>query len=125
MKRLAILLLVLAAGSASAQPQVSECFKVNDLLKMDEDHYWANWTNTCPYTIDSVYVMVQFAAKAIGNLGSGVWALHFIPSGTHRVLRLTAPLNVPKFETIRIKKITTNWEEALRQPLAPLVGSPN
>ena len=99
--------------TATAGQKVSECFKVNSLIKMDEDHYWANWTNSCPYTIDSVYVMVKFVDKARKTLGNGVWSLHFITPGTHRVIRFTAPLTVPGFESINVHKITTDSDEAL------------
>jgi hypothetical protein len=62
LKRLLTSLLFLAASSAAAErPAVPQCFKVHALIKMDEGHYWANWTNACPYVIDSVYVMVKFA----------------------------------------------------------------
>ena len=46
--------------SAAAKAEVSECFKVHRLLKTDSTHYWADWSNTCPYTIEAVYVMVGF-----------------------------------------------------------------
>ncbi len=110
----ALLLLMGAAVAAAEQPKVSQCFKVRALVKMDEEHYWADWTNACPYTIDSVYVMVGFADKAKAHLTNGVWAMYFVTPGTHRVTRFTAPLTVPEFASVSIRKITTDSVEALR-----------
>jgi tetratricopeptide (TPR) repeat protein len=101
------------AVAACAQPKVAQCFKVYDLLKMDEDHYWANWANACPYTIDSVYVMVRFSDRSRTRLGNGVWALHFVTPGTHQVTRFTAPRGVPYFDFVQLHKITTDSLEAL------------
>jgi tetratricopeptide (TPR) repeat protein len=101
------------AVAASAQPKIADCFKVYDLIKMDEDHYWANWANGCPYTIDSVYVMVRFSDRSRTRLGNGVWALHFVTPGTHQVMRLTAPRSVPDFDFVRVHKITADSLEAL------------
>ena len=112
--QLAMLLLIGGAVAAAERPKVSDCFKVHALVKMDEEHYWADWTNRCPYTIDSVYVMVRFADKARSYLTNGVWAMYFVTPGTHRVTRFTAPLTTPEFESVSIRKITTDWAEALR-----------
>ncbi len=118
MKQLLLPLLFLATGGfACAQnPAVSHCFKVNALIKMDEDHYWADWTNSCPYTIDSVYVMVKFSDKSRQAVGDGVWSLHFVGPGARRVMRLTAPRDVPVFQFVSVKKVTPDFEEALREP---------
>lgn len=126
MKQLLLPLLFLATGvvACAQSPVVSRCFKVNALIKMDEDHYWADWTNSCPYTIDSVYVMVKFSDKSRHSVGDGVWSLHFIGPGTRRVMRLSAPGNVPLFQFVSVKKVTADLEEALREPrpapVAPL-----
>ena len=101
------------AAAASAQPDIAHCFKVYDLIKMDEDHYWANWANACPYTIDSVYVMVKFSDRSRSRMGNGVWALHFVVPGTHQVTRFTAPRAVPDFDFVQVHKITTDMMEAL------------
>jgi len=106
-------LAIAMAAAASAQPKIAQCFKVYDLVKMDEDHYWANWANACPYTIDSVYVMVRFSDRSRTRLGNGVWALHFVVPGTHQVTRFTAPRAVPDFDFIQLNKITTDSLEAL------------
>lgn len=118
MNRLCLVLLgfAMAAGSAAAQkgPSVTECFKVHRLLKTDETHYWADWTNTCPYTIDSVYVMVGFVDGFRKYLGDGVWPMYFILPGMHRVTRFSVPKGVDGFENILVRRITTNSAEALR-----------
>jgi tetratricopeptide (TPR) repeat protein len=101
------------AAVGAAQPKISDCFKVYNLLKMDEEHYWADWGNACPYTIDSVYVMVKFTDRSRNHLGNGVWALHFVEPGVHRVMRLTAPRGVPTFERVELHKITIDAMEAL------------
>ena len=115
MKRL--LLLVLLGGSAfGAEPKVSDCFKVNALLKMDGDHYWADWKNACPYTIDSVYVAVEFADRMGRSVGNGLWALHLVGPGLARVIRLSTPPTSAAFERISVRKITTDLEQALGLP---------
>jgi len=43
-----------------------------------------------------------------------VWAMYFVTPGTHRVTRFTAPLTVPEFASVSIRKITTDSVEALR-----------
>src|SRR5262250_3074788 len=92
MKSLLGILLLVTEGIASAQqPKVADCFKIQSLIKMDEDHYWANWKNSCPYTIDSVYVMVGFMDKFKQLIGNGVMGLHYIAPGTWRVTRLSTP----------------------------------
>jgi hypothetical protein len=95
-------------------PAVKECFKVHRLLKTDETHYWADWTNTCPYIIDSVYVMVGFVDGFSKYLGDGVWPMYFILPGMHRVTRFSVPKGVDGFESILVRRITTNSTEALQ-----------
>lgn len=115
MKRLLLVLFLLTGGLACAQkPPVSTCFKVNALVKMDGDHYWADWTNSCPYTIDSVYVMVKFSNKSRQKVGDGVWALHFITPGARRVTRLNTPRDVSDYQFVHVKKVTPDFKEALR-----------
>lgn len=112
MRFLLTLMLPVVAGFAAPQPSVPQCFKVHSLIRMDEDHYWANWTNACPYTIDSVYVMVKFSGRSRIE-SDGVWALHFVTPGTHQVTRLNTPLGVADYDSVRVHKITTDSTEAL------------
>lgn len=102
------------AAAAVAPPRVDECFKVHRLLKTDATHYWADWTNTCPYTIDSVYVMVGFVDGFRKYLGDGVWPMYFVLPGAHRVTRFSVPVGVDGFQSILVRRITTNSVEALR-----------
>jgi hypothetical protein len=111
---LALLLAGVAVVSAADKPKVSQCFKVRALLKADEEHYWADWANNCPYTIDSVYVMVGFSDRYRKHLGDGVWPLYFVTPGTHRVTRFSVPVGVSGFRTVSVHKITTDSVEALR-----------
>jgi hypothetical protein len=118
MKRL-LAVLVLTGAVGCAESRVSDCFKVSYLTKMDSEFYWASWTNQCPYTIDSVYVMIEFADRLKHHVGNGVWGLHFIQPGAHRVIRFTAPASCSEYQSIKVRKITTNSEEALSEPPAP------
>ncbi len=111
--------LTFAAVALAQHPQVSDCFKVHELLRADEEHYWATWTNTCPYTIDSVYVMVKFADKSSRELADGVWSLHFITPGAHRTMRFSAPGKLADFASVHQRKITADIYEAFGRP-APL-----
>jgi hypothetical protein len=109
-----VLLGIFAGGLAiAADPNVATCFKVNALLKMDGDHYWADWKNSCPYTIDSVYIAVEFADRGGKKVGNGLWALHLVGPGLSRVIRLSTPLMDGEFQRIRVRKITTDLETAL------------
>lgn len=107
-----VLGLTFVSFALAQRPQVSQCFKVRELLRADEAHYWATWTNACPYTIDSVYVMVKFADRAAKEVAEGVWSLHFIPPGAHRTTRFSAPGKVADFTSVRQKKITGDIYEA-------------
>jgi hypothetical protein len=119
MKAVFTLLFLLSAGAALAQkPKVSECFKVHALVRMDEEHYWAEWTNACPYTIDSVYVLVSFADKSKRHVGDGVWPMYFVTPHMHRVTRFSVPAEVTDFEWVSVHKITTDPAEGLR-PTSP------
>lgn len=100
-------------ASAAGNPAVPECFKVHRLLKTDATHYWADWSNTCPYTIDSVYVLVGFMDGFRKYLGDGVWPMYFVLPGAHRVTRFSVPVGVDGFESILVRRITTDSVEAL------------
>jgi len=109
---LTLLVPVASAFASPMEPPVPQCFKVHSLIRMDEEHYWANWTNACPYTIDSVYVMVKFAGRS-GAGADGVWALHFVTPGTHQVMRLSTPMGLADYDTVHVARITTDSAEAL------------
>ncbi len=113
--------LTFAAFAIAQHPKVSDCFKVHELLRADEEHYWATWTNTCPYTIDAVYVTVRFADHSSRDLADGVWSLHFIPSGAHRTMRFSAPGKLADFASVHQKNITSDMGEAFgRGPMSPV-----
>jgi hypothetical protein len=103
-----------AVVMAASPPSVEQCFKVNRLLRLDSTHYWADWTNTCRYTIDSVYVMVGFLDHSHKVLGDGVWPMYFVLPGVHRVTRFSVPVGVSAYETVRVNRITSDAAEALR-----------
>ena len=114
MKYVCLLLTLATIGFAADRPKTTECFKVNWLLRADEEHYWANWTNKCGHTIDSIYVLVRFADGGNQTVGNGVWGLHFVVPGESRVTRFSTPAHVADFHSVHVHKITTNWEEALK-----------
>jgi len=113
MKHLLIWALLAPGIVRAADPKVAECFKVNALLKMDGDYYWADWRNSCPYTIDSVYVAVEFADHLGKRVGEGLMALHLVMPGLQRVIRLSTPPTSASFERIVVRKITTDLEQAM------------
>jgi hypothetical protein len=104
--------LAFAAFAMAEHANVSQCFKVHELLRADEEHYWATWTNACPYTIDSVYVMVKFADRSANDVADGVWSLHFIAPGAHRTMRFSAPGKLVDFASVRQSRITSDMYEA-------------
>jgi hypothetical protein len=118
MKQISLISLCLilpAIVHAEQKPQIPQCFKVNALIRMDDDHYWANWTNACSYTIDSVYVTVEFVDGDRRSVGNGVWSMHFVTPGAHQVTRFSTPAGVSDFKTVRVRKVTTSLDEALRE----------
>ena len=82
------------------------------MIRADEEHYWTTWTNACPYTIDSVYVLVKFADRSAKDVADGVWSLHFIAPGAHRTMRFSAPGKLADFASVRQQKITGDIYEA-------------
>jgi hypothetical protein len=115
--------LTFAVIALAQHPRVSDCFKVHELLRADEEHYWATWTNACPYTIDAVYVTVRFADRSSREIADGVWSLHFIPSGAHRTMRFSAPGKLADFASVHQKKITSDMNEAFGREPAPAMSS--
>jgi hypothetical protein len=118
MKQLSLLpfwLMLPAIVHAEQKPQVPQCFKVNALIRMDDDHYWANWTNACSYAVDSVYVNVEFVDGDQRSLGNGLWSMHFVVPGAHQVTRFSTPPGVSAFRFIRVRKVTTTLDEALHE----------
>ena len=111
--------LTFAAIALAQHPKVSDCFKVHELLRADEEHYWATWTNACPYTIDSVYVMVGFLDRSARDVAQGVWALHFIAPGAHRTMRFSAPGRLADFASVHQRKITADIYEAFGREAPP------
>jgi hypothetical protein len=111
--------LTFAAIALAQHPNVSDCFKVHELLRADEEHYWATWTNACPYTIDSVYVLVQFADRSAKGVADGVWSLHFIAPGAHRTMRFSSPGMLADFASVHQRKITGDVYEAFGRPAPP------
>jgi len=101
--------------SAAPPPKTAQCFKVHRLLRLDSTHYWADWTNSCPFTIDRVYVEVGFLDHSHTQLGEGVWPMYFVLPGVHRVTRFSVPVGVAGYETVRVRRITTDSAEALRR----------
>ena len=113
---LALLGCVAASGAdqrAVASSDVARCFKVRRLLRSDATHYWADWRNSCPYTIEAVYVTVGFLDGKRKEMGNGVWPMYFVEPGAHRVTRFSAP--VAGFVSVHVHGITTNFAEALSQ----------
>lgn len=104
--------LTLTAIAVAQHPNVSDCFKVHSMIRADEEHYWTTWTNTCPYTIDAVYVMVRFSDRAARDVAEGVWSLHFVEPGAHRTMRFSAPGKLSDFASVHQQKITADIEEA-------------
>jgi hypothetical protein len=109
------LFLCSATVPAAELPKVSQCFKVHRLLKLDSTHYWADWSNNCPFIIDSVYVEVGFLDHSRKQLGEGVWPMYFVLPGVHRVTRFSVPVGVSTYETVRVSRITTDAAEALHK----------
>lgn len=116
--KLLVVGLAAAAFGLAQSPKVSDCFKVHSMIRADESHYWATWTNNCRYTLDSVYVMVGFADRAAREIATGVWSLHFIAPGAHRTMRFDAPGKIADFASVRTRGITSDLNEAFgRDPV--------
>ena len=107
-----VLGLTFAAIALAEHPNVSQCFKVHEMIRADAEHYWTTWTNACPYTIDAVYVLVGFTDHSSKEAADGVWSLHFIPPGAHRTMRFTAPGKLADFTSVWQRRITGDIYEA-------------
>ncbi len=118
-----VLGLTFAAIALAQHPNVSDCFKVHELLRADEEHYWATWTNACPYTIDSVYVLVKFADRSAKEVADGVWSLHFIAPGAHRTMRFSSPGRLADFASVHQRKITGDVYEAFGRLAPPALSN--
>jgi hypothetical protein len=116
-----VLWLTFGVIAFAQQPTVSQCFKVHEMIRADEEHYWTTWTNTCPYTIDSVYVVVRFADRSAKEIADGVWSLHFVTPGAHRTMRFSAPGKIADFATVRQQKITGDMSEAFGRPAVSMM----
>jgi len=115
MKALLPILLLLSSVSVFAQkPKVAECFKVHSLVRADASHYWANWSNRCPYSIDSVYVLVTFTDQSRHQIGDGVFPTYFATPGAHRVTRFSVPADAAGFAAVHVRKITSDASEGLK-----------
>lgn len=95
--------------------KVEQCFKIHWMLRADESHYWADWISECPYTVDSVYVMIGFLDHGRNHVSNGVWPMYFVLPGAHQVTRFSAPAEAVGFETVIVHKITTESAEAFSQ----------
>lgn len=104
-----------ARPASSERPPIERCFQIHWLLKVDDAHYWADWINTCPYTIDAVYVMVGFLDHDKNHMGNGVWPMYFVLPGAHQVTRFSAPAEVSGFETMTVHRVTIDTAEAFSQ----------
>lgn len=106
-------LFLIFALTTWAQPPIEKCFKVDSLLRADQEHYWATWRNTCPYIIDAVYVTVDFKDRAGTTLGHGVWPLYFVLPGVGRFIRFSVPPLTSEYFSVIVKEITVDAEKAL------------
>lgn len=95
--------------------KVEQCFKIHWMLRADEAHYWADWISECPYTIDSVYVMIGFLDHGKKHVSNGVWPMYFVLPGAHQVTRFSAPAEAAGFEMVIVHKVTTESAEAFSQ----------
>ena len=116
-----LLLPMLAQAALFARTE--DCFQIlsmrkaswtSDTVPGDENRYQVVARNTCPYTIDAVYVMVRFTDSASHELSNGLWVLYFMPPGRSWTKKFSVPLKAYGFERVVLRKITTNAEEALR-----------
>jgi hypothetical protein len=106
-----LVLLLLLASTLFGADRVESCFKVHDLLRSDDDHYWSLWSNTCKAEIEVVYVAVEFFDKT-EKIGNGLWEIRW-PKGFHRLNKWSTSMTIPVGTVIKIRKITTKLEEAL------------
>lgn len=113
--------LFLDVPAKTVKAPVPKCFVVHSVVPAENDHeyYWASWTNSCHYDVDSVYIMIDFMykdpiTKQSEKVGSATWMLHFITQGRHETTRFSSRPNLPPYTHIRVFKITTDPDEALK-----------
>jgi hypothetical protein len=111
-----ILVLIAAASflaAAENKPPVHECFKVRSLERVDDLHYRQISENTCPYTLEVVYVLVKFMDKDGYRIGVDKYSAPWVNPGERLKTVLEVPLYVRGFKTVGVRKITSDVSEAL------------
>lgn len=125
--RVLLFLLLLGAGAAAPAARaeavrtesvrsenVSQCFTVHEMVKTEEIRYLVDAVSRCTHVYDAVYVMVSFFDAAGKHLDDGVWATYWCRPGRREVHEFAIPSNALGFSRVVLKKVTTDWREALR-----------
>ena len=87
-----------------------DCFRIHDLQRADTEHYWSVWASTC--SARAVYVMIEVFDGA-ERISKGLWVV-YVPHGLRRLNRWTSRVDLPIGATIKVFKVTTDSEVALR-----------
>ena len=106
--------LVLVCAFTARAENVAQCFSVHEIVKTEEIRYLVDAVSRCTKVYDAVYVMVSFLDGKGRHLDDGVWATYWCRPGRREVHEFAIPGHALGFERVVIRKITTDWVEALR-----------
>src|SRR5262249_20517762 len=111
---LPVLLFGCCAVMTARAENVSQCFTVHEMVKTEEIRYLVDAVSQCSKVYDAVYVMVSFLDGRGKRLEAGVWPTYWCRPGRREVHEFAIPSRALGFTQVVLRKITTDWREALR-----------
>ena len=101
---------------------VSDCFRVREMVKTEEIRYLVDAVSLCRREYEAVYVLVSFLDHAGKHLDDGVWAIYWCRPGRREIHEFAIPAGAMGFARVVLNRITIDAEEALRGKTAVPVG---
>ena len=102
-----------AVASETRLESVSQCFSVRQMTKSEDVRYFVDATSHCSREYDAVYVQVSFLDGAGKRLEDGVWAIYWCRPGRREIHEFGVPKGAAGFERVVLRRITTDFAEAL------------
>jgi hypothetical protein len=93
---------------------VSDCFRVREMVKTEEIRYLVDAVSLCGREYQAVYVLVSFLDHAGKHLDDGVWAIYWCRPGRREIHEFAIPAGALGFTRVVVNRITVDAMEALR-----------
>ena len=113
-KLLPLFLLLLILAPAAYSEDISQCFVVREMAKSEDIRYLVDAVSHCSKEYDAVYVMVAFLDNEGKHMGDGLWAIYWCRPGRREFHEFAVPRRAQGFERVVLKRITTDFAEAVR-----------